>query len=154
MPLDLQLPPIRIFIYPIKLEHFLGLHQAKSAKDVYNYLFGIQHYSTNINQSLTSGMNPSNIATIQDRFYKTSIPCEGQCIIKSEYWNCQNAWSILNQYTNAPLNEMYTCFRISPTGFVMPTVVLRQIPFTTDYFGNGSDPTQQNTNVTLFLFFS
>jgi hypothetical protein len=139
------------FYIPQQVGIFLGSPQAKSAKDVYNYLFGIQHYSTSQNQSLAIGMNPSNInPTVDNRFYNTNIPCEGQSIIKAEYWNCQNAWSILNQYTNAPLNEMYTCFRIAPNGSVMPTVVLRQIPFTTDFFSTSTDPTQQSTNVTVF----
>jgi hypothetical protein len=138
------------FYVPQQVGIFLGSPQAKSAKDIYNYLFGIQQYSTSITQSLTAGMNPSNIAEVKDRFYIMNPKCQGQCIIKAEYWNCQNAWSILNQYTNAPLNEMYTCFRISPTGYVMPTVVMRQIPFTTDFFNQNTDPTQQANNVTLF----
>lgn len=133
------------FYIPTQVGAFLGSPQAKSAKDVYNYLFGIQQYSSSLNQNLRSGMNPSNVATIKDRFYEMSDPCGGQCIIKAEYWNQQSAWSILSQYTNAPLNEMYTCFRIDPRGYVMPTVVLRQIPFTTDFFGNTPEFPEQAT---------
>jgi len=40
----------------------------------------------------------------------------------------------LNQFTNAPLNELYTCFRVNPKGRVMPTLVFRQIPFTSEDF--------------------
>lgn len=139
------------FYIPQQVGTFLGSNQAKSAKDVYNYLFGIQKFSSSLNQNLRTGMNPSNISTVKDRFYITSVPCEGQCIIKSEYWNQVNAWSIINQYTNAPLNELYTCFRISPTGFVMPTVVFRQIPFTTDFYGKTEEfPATDASNITLF----
>ncbi len=139
------------FYIPQQVGVFLGVPQAKSAKDVYDYLFGIQNYSTSQNQTLASGMNPSNLnPTIENRFYKTSIPCEGQTIIKAEYWNQVNAWSIINQYTNAPLNEMYTCFRIAPSGYVMPTVVLRQIPFTTDFFNSSANGSPQTVNVTRF----
>src|SRR5579859_6846317 len=48
-------------------------------------------------------------------------------------------WSILQQYINPAMNEMYTCLRVSPEGQVMPTIVLRQIPFTTESFDTNSD---------------
>jgi hypothetical protein len=94
-------------------------------------------------------MNPSNLKEPNDRFYFTASNCVGQTLLKAEYWNQQNAWSILNQYTNAPLNELYTCFKVSPAGHVLPTVVLRQIPFTSDLFGQ--DPFNVSGDVTRFL---
>jgi hypothetical protein len=137
------------FYVPQQVGIFLGQKSAKSAKDIYNYLFGLQHHSTAKEAALGVGMNPSNIKSTKNRFAYTSIPCEGQCILKPDYWNQQNAWSILQQYLNAPLNEMYTCFKIDPTGHVMPTVVMRQIPFTTDFFGK-SEPFNTKYNVTTF----
>ena len=52
--------------------------------------------------------------------------------IKGEYWNQVSVWSIMKQFTNSPLNELYTCFKIDQQNKVMPTVVFRQIPFTTE----------------------
>jgi hypothetical protein len=43
-------------------------------------------------------------------------------------------WQIFQRYLNPTINEIYTCLRLNPEGFVMPTIVLRQIPFTTDAF--------------------
>lgn len=40
-------------------------------------------------------------------------------------------WSILYQWLNPTINEMYTCMRVNNFGKVVPTIVLRQIPFTT-----------------------
>ncbi len=137
------------FYVPKQVGSFLGIKGAKSAKDIYNYVFGIQHYNTSPTQTLSQGMNPSNLQSPKNRFYYTTLPCGGQCLLKAEYWNQTNAWSILNQYTNAPLNELYTCFRISPTGRVMPTVVFRQIPFTTDFFGEKT-PFTLKASVTPF----
>lgn len=137
------------FFMPQGVGNLLGLSSLQSAKDAYNYLFGIQVYSANANQSPAQGFNPSGIAsnaTDVDRFmYVPGRPVEGVTVTKPEYWNQVKAWSILNQFTNAPLNEMYTCFRTSPNGSVMPTLVLRQIPFTTDNFVTGS------YNVTRFM---
>jgi hypothetical protein len=143
------------FYIPQQVGIYLGVSSAKSAKDVYNYLFGIQQYSTSNGQQIPiqQGMNPSNIKSTINRFSYMSDLCGGKCLVKPEYWNQITAWSILNQYTNAPLNELYTCFRVSPTGSVMPTVVFRQMPFTTDFFGQvalSPAATPENAKVTKF----
>lgn len=142
------------FYIPQQVGTFLGVTGAKAAKDVYNYLFGIQQYAGSGNQSYASGFNPANLQDPKGRFYYTSEKCNGQTLLRAEYWNQQKAWSIINQYTNAPLNELYTCFRVSPTGHVMPTVVFRQIPFNSDNFGSFSSTTDttfdQNVPVTKF----
>lgn len=43
-------------------------------------------------------------------------------------------WSLFQQYLNPTINEMYTCLRVNADGLVVPTIVMRQIPFTTDAF--------------------
>lgn len=137
------------FYMPQQVGQFLGVSGAKAAKDIYTYLFGIQKYSGSANSSLGSGMNPANLTGANGRFYYTSEKCNGQTLLRAEYWNQQKAWSIINQYVNSPLNELYTCFRVDPTGKVMPTVVLRQTPFSTDYFGKTSN-FNVNASVTKF----
>lgn len=129
------------FYMPSNVGNLLGLPQLQSAKDAYNYIFGIQNYSANSNQTLAQGLNPSGVpqdATLNNsRFIILPDPVEGNTVTKPEYWNQQQAWSILNQFTNAPLNELYTSFRVAPNGRVMPTIVFRQIPFTNDNFESG-----------------
>lgn len=136
-------PNVHFFI-PELVGSLLGLKGVKAAKDVYNYIFGVQSYASGSASSLASGMNPSGMSQKYQRFYYTPTPCAGDSLLKAEYWNQVKTWSILNQYTNAPLNELFTCFRISPTGKVLPTVVFRQIPFTTEDF-------TQSAAVTRFL---
>jgi len=130
------------FYMPQGVGTLLGLQGLQSAKDAYNFLFGIQKYSNNSNQTLAQGLNPSdvpqNATATTGRFMFTGSPVEGNTVTKPEYWNQEKAWSILNQFTNSPLNELYTCFRVAPNGSVMPTMVFRQIPFTTDNFVPGS----------------
>lgn len=140
------------FYVPPQVGRLLGVPGAAAAKDIYNYLFGVQLYSSNPNQSLQRGMNPSNLVSPSktNGFQYTNILCEGQTLLKPEYWNQTSTWSILNQYTNSPLNELYACFRISSNGYVMPTLVFRQIPFTSDYFGQAEPFTLKDINVTKF----
>lgn len=140
------------FYMPNGVGSLLGLDDVEAAKDVYNFIFGIQSYSANA-QTLAQGMNPSNIqvqnptkATYDSRFIILGTPVDGATATKPEYWNQVQAWAILNQFTNAPLNELYTCFRVAPNGSVMPTMILRQIPFTTDNF-----QTMSGYNVTRFM---
>jgi hypothetical protein len=156
------------FLLPILVGRLLGTSNslaidnkdystAIAAKDIFQYLFGIQQYSGGAGQQLATGMNPSNLQAIPPYpgFYYTNQMCPGNTLLKPEYWNQVNTWSILNQYTNSPLNEFYTCYRISPIGRVMPTVVMRQIPFTSEDFATQKfgtqDATAQSINVTRFL---
>lgn len=136
------------FYVPQQVGTFLGV-KATSAKDVYNYLFGIQQYAGSPNVSLSAGVNPVNLLAPNSRFYYTDTACVGTTLLKAEYWNQQKAWAIINQYTNSPLNELYTCFRLSPDGKVMPTVVFRQIPFSSEGFGTA--PFDTDATVTKFL---
>lgn len=46
-------------------------------------------------------------------------------------------WNVLEQFLNGTCNEMYTAMRVNDAGRIVPTMVLRQIPFTTDSFING-----------------
>ena len=150
----LLISPNTHFLVPLLVGQLLGISSSTpvlAAKDVYAYLFGIQKYASGSVQTLQNGMNPSNINSTQTYpgFYYTGTPCQGNTILKPEYWNQVKAWSILNQYTNAPLNELFTCFRISPNGSVMPTVVFRQIPFTSPDFVNQTFGVQDTTSRTI-----
>ena len=150
------------FLVPTLVGNLLGIanstgSSAVAAKDIYQYLFGIQEYSSGASQSLSTGLNPSNLQAQQvyPNFYYTSKNCPGFSLLKPEYWNQVKLWSILNQYTNSPLNELYTSFRVSPNGSVMPTVVFRQIPFTSEDFVTQKFGTQDSSapsiSVTRFL---
>lgn len=133
------------FLVPVLVGSLLGINSAAnhnnfnsttSAKDIYQYLFGIQSYSSAPFQTAAQGLNPTNLQSKQmyPGFYYTAQRCPGFSLLKPEYWNQVKLWSILNQYTNSPLNELYTSFRVSPNGNVMPMVVFRQIPFTSEDF--------------------
>ena len=52
-------------------------------------------------------------------------------------------WGVMQQYVNHSINEMYTALKVNPEGRIVPTVVFRQIPFTTDAlkFPNNSPAT-------------
>jgi hypothetical protein len=78
-------------------------------------------------------MNPK-IASVENRFYMTDKKCQGASLLKPEYWNQVAVWSILSQYTNSPINELFVTLRVAPDGSVMPTVVFRQMPFSSEEY--------------------
>lgn len=135
------------FFIPQLVGTYLGVKAVKAAKDIYIYMFGIQKYSGSAVQSVAQGMNPDGVYQKFNRFYYTNDPCGGDTLLKPEYWNQVQTWSILNQYSNAPLNELFTCFRVSPEGDVMPTVVFRQIPFSTEDFTASKLPISKFLNI-------
>ena len=136
-----------LFYIPQIVGELLGVSGAKAAKDIYNFFLGIQQYSGSATQGMATGMNPTGFETDDNRFYvpADNLKCQGETVTKPEYWDQVKLWSILNQFTNAPLNELFTCFKIDPTGSVMPTMVFRQIPFTNEDFKAGE------VKVTRFL---
>lgn len=121
------------FYIPNLVGSLLGVPGAKAAKDIYNYTFGLQKYGGASATSAASGLNPSKLSL-----------APGHSLLRAEYWNQVKAWAILNQYTNAPLNELFTRFSMNKAGNIMPTVIFRQIPFTNEDFTD-------STNVTRFM---
>lgn len=142
------------FFMPGVVGKLLACENVTAAADIYSYWFGLQNY-TNF-QSGTSpknGLNPTMSGVLSvDNFYYTPTPVAGRAILAPEYWNQVKAWDILNQYTNAPLNEFFTCFRTDPKdGTTMPTVVLRQIPFTNEDFYANNNISPSTIPVTMFM---
>ena len=66
--------------------------------------------------------------------FDARTPIQGNKEVHVENWNNKTAWSILQNNMNKSLNEMYTAYRLSPDNRVMPSVVVRQKPFTTEHF--------------------
>jgi len=136
------------FLIPEGLGSLLGMGGAKKYIDIIDFIMGVQRYSSfSDNADLDTFdyskiFNPG-IARVDGRFYETNSKIEGRSFIKPEYWNQTQAYSIIKQYLNPPLNEIYTCFRVSPNSSkIMPTVVVRQIPFTSQHYKGGMDVTR------------
>lgn len=145
--------PNDAYFMPAIVGELLAINEVTVAADIYNYWFGLQTYSnTSSNTSPKLGLNPDMDKKSSDDFYYTTTPCAGKAILSPEYWNQVKAWDILNQYTNAPLNEFFTCFRADPIdGTIIPTVVLRQIPFTNEDFFVTNRFGPVNVPVTMFM---
>src|SRR5690606_19505100 len=113
--------------------------RARYAADLVNIVCGIQKYkSPSAGASPQQFLNPTDL-TANGRVFTTRNKIRGVSYAKPEYWNQIRVWDILNSYLNNVVNEMYTAFRPDPqTGNIMPTLVIRQKPFTTDRFARAN----------------
>lgn len=141
-PSLLKTPTTHFFI-PGYVGKLLGERNAVAVKDIYNLLFGIQSYVAGKNTSPQTGFNPANFISGDQKMPRLKTPsnkanfCQGRGYVQAEYWQQVTAYSIMQQYLNSPINELYSCFRVDTDGYVMPTLVMRQIPFSTDEYTSG-----------------
>jgi hypothetical protein len=138
------------FLMPSNVAKLLGLATTPSkltASDLFNYYIGIQQYNNNKNSSsMAQGLNPKYKPN-KGHYFESENPPPGTSIIHAEAWAQVTAWSILNQYSNSLINEMFTAFKLTPNGKIMPCVVYRQKPFSSTKFINKN----KNIKSTEFL---
>jgi hypothetical protein len=115
---------------PSEVASLLHVPGAKYAADVIYKVIGIQNYTkTNTDIGMAAGFNGYGAIT-NDGFLSQKLL--GSVFISAAYWNCVTVASILSQYLNNNINEMYTTFRVNNKGDVRPTLVVRQYPYSTN----------------------
>jgi len=68
-------------------------------------------------------------------FYKTPTSCKGFIPFKiPPIWENNTFWNIYSQFLNPVCNEMYTALRINRDGKIMPSLIVREKPFSTNLF--------------------
>lgn len=102
--------------------------------DLMELLFGVQKYNEHEDATDWKAFIPDiagddALTTGSQRY--TGTPLMGAFLPLMPNFDNRPMWSVLQQYLNPPINEMYTCLRVNEQGSVVPTIVLRQIPFTT-----------------------
>lgn len=124
------------FKLPKTLGKLLG-RPMEFATDMFNYYiggWGNSKSSQVLSNNIGKLMNPSMVEDGRVGMYKARYPLQGNKEVFIENWNNKTAWSILQSNINNTMNEMYTTYRVDPLGSVMPTVIVRQKPFTTPHF--------------------
>lgn len=94
--------------------------------DICDLLVGTQKFEVG------AGFNPdldTSKSTPRRRFCQD--PLKGTILPVNLAFVNQSVWSILCSYLNSEINEIYTALRVGPNNTVVPTVVARQIPFST-----------------------
>ena len=59
----------------------------------------------------------------------TKYPLKGVFLPMPTSFNMRSIWALIQQYLNPVVNEMYTAIKYCPSGRVMPSLTVRQLPF-------------------------
>jgi hypothetical protein len=129
------------YVIPTLVGRLLGKTQAQASKpavlsyaDILELNQGVQSY--NNGNSFTPDLDTTKSTTAR-RVTKTDML--GTFLPFMPEFTNKPLWGVLQQFLNPTVNEIYTCLRTNPEGNVVPTVVLRQIPFTTEAFDPNAD---------------
>jgi hypothetical protein len=147
------------FVIPAPVAAVLGVTTGTKStgkvgwNDVCNLLYGVQKYQLGnspqdsaflVTSETEQGSSSATYSSAGQIFAPDGVSTDGstrrlQCtddLLGSflpsapQFDGQRTVWSVLEQYLNPAVNEMYTCLRAGPTGAVMPTLVVRQLPFT------------------------
>jgi hypothetical protein len=103
---------------------------------------GIQSYSRPIDEQRTKAKALNPIFVAEDSsgdnvFYRTKSRCKGFVpFIYSPVLDNGTIWSTMHQFLNPVVNEMYTALRLNPAGKIMPTIIVREQPFSTKLYNH------------------
>jgi hypothetical protein len=125
------------YVVPMSVGKIMGRESRSKSSGVLAYadllglISGVQKYEHDSAFALdVAGLAENPEAA---KFVPTSLkPMLGSFLPAIPQLSGRTVWSVLRQYLNEPVNEMYTCLRTNDSGKVLPTLVVRQLPFTTE----------------------
>lgn len=118
---------------PKQVANIFNKSGATKIWQIMNVFLGLQDYSSGSGKWYKS-FQPKLESNDVDVFRRTPIRCKGFVPFAPTLWDNISMWNILSSYVNPVSNEMYTCMRINEHGNVMPTLVVREKPFSTGLF--------------------
>lgn len=130
-PAGISRSPNNAFLVPQELSNMLGIkHKAKSRPsyaDILHTIMGVQKYN-NSNSALPecTSETKTNVQKI------TTTPLSGRYLALPDQFNNTTVWSLLDAHKNSAINEMYCTLREDGNGKIMPTLIVRQMPFSTE----------------------
>lgn len=146
---ELSRTPNQAYEIPREVARLLGRTSPPSkAGGQYTYadiiasIIGVQKYQGGFN---TRGGQWAEMTPIEltakggDLRFFTETPLQGVLIPITQPWNAP-VWQIMETYLNPAVNEMYTALKVSPEGTILPHFIVRQIPFTNDFFAEAVAP--------------
>lgn len=124
------------YLIPVQVGQLLGRKTGSKADNVMSYadilelVIGTQEYS---NQGGFKVFIPNLTTSLPGRRI-TNKKLLGTYLPNMPEFMNMPLWQVLKRYLNPTINEMYSTLRVNPEGNVMPTIVVRQIPFTTEAY--------------------
>jgi hypothetical protein len=136
------------YLVPLSVGHALGRDKSDDDKiagvmsyaDIMEMSIGVETYSVKSGpHTFTPDYDPNHPEGTANRRYG-SQPLMGTFLPMMPDFANRPLWAVFQQYLNPSINEMYTALKLNADGLIVPTVTMRQIPFTTDAFVKPADP--------------
>lgn len=128
------------FVVPETVGRVLG-RQGRSkasgvlaAADLWTLLQGVQRYgqATEANISEPEAVGKTSSFSGAASLWPTSLQRQmGSFPVSVPDMSGKTNWSILHTFLNPTINELYTALKAGPDGQIVPTLVCRQLPFST-----------------------
>lgn len=104
---------------------------------MYNLVLGLQKY-TSRSKSPWKRFQPDFTKETDQKdkvFYRTPSRCKGFVpFLVPPIWDNNTYWNVFGQFLNPVVNEMYTALRVNRDGRILPTLVVREKPFSTNMY--------------------
>jgi hypothetical protein len=148
------------FIIPSTVGKLLGRNATAKPllgySDIFEAIYGVQKYQNAgiSGNPQVQANNPKTIflpdganSDLQRRHTNTDML--GSFLPNIPQLQDTNVWTVLSQYLNPTINEMYTCLRVNNRNRIMPTFIVRQLPFSTSIYGAVPEKTVSQANGAL-----
>jgi hypothetical protein len=127
--------PNQAYLVPATVGAWLGIN-ARTYSDLLRPLLGIQHYQTTAAATNDTVANQWSLfqpdhVTVKDGVIRTNSALVGLFLPAPPQYET-TVWNLLETYRNHPINEMFVTLRSTPDGQVLPHLIVRQTPYTTD----------------------
>lgn len=106
--------------------------------DIVEVLVGIQEYDNIKSESgsdltqVVRSFQPAGAQNSGSRRYTTNRDLLGAFLPTSPTFTNKTVWNVLREFLNMACNEMFATLRVNADGDVVPTVIVRQLPFSTE----------------------
>lgn len=126
---------------PKDVARVLGKPKANKLWQLYNVIMGVQTYTRKGEpwQTFmpdTMDLKNPKLKDSDGVFWETPYRCKGYIPFYAPQWNNNSIWTILNEYLNPTINEMYTALRVNSDNMIMPALIIREKPFGTGLFNH------------------
>jgi hypothetical protein len=154
LPVTAGLNNPNAFKIPPEVAKVFGLDGAKKFIDVLNFVHGVQDYQPGLDNGTDSiSYDTNGTSTTLGDFFNPNTQKDpsgfrftrhtqlGQFLpAVPSFAGQKNVWSILHQFLNPAINEIYTTLRTDYRGLVLPSLICRQLPFSSGVIKEGFKP--------------
>ena len=127
---------------PKQVASILGKPSATRLYQLYNVFLGLQKYTRAVKSPketpwlvLAPTFSKDSESLLNQVFYSTGIATKGLIpYAVPPVWDNNSAWNIMSQFLNPIVNEMYTALRVNKENKIVPTLIVREQPFSTDLY--------------------